>query len=411
IKARTRRSIDLKDVYWAIKLFRIKSSTPKKMSSITKRNHGIDIIRGLCILAVILLHINIRFQFTQTFIKEIFPKKLFSLLFWSGFYGVIIFFTLSGFLITSSIYKKWGKLSQIDLKTFYWYRFARIIPLLTLILLILSILHLTNVSGFVINPDKTSLARAIFAALTFHINWLEIQVGYLPANWDVLWSISIEETFYLVFPLVCLFLKKDGWFVGVLILCMTISPWARIFLFPGNELADKNHLAYLDSIALGCMAAIIANRFSVNLWTRRTLFFLGLAMAIAVLYFRGFIYRAGLTNWGLNITVLSTGVALMLLWLNKHPSMQGKQYFNWLINMGRYSYEIYLTHMFVIIFGHQLYNYFEPGDNWLIPYSLLLIVLSFYLGKLVFNSFSEPLNLWLRKKWSAKTLENSTSLP
>ncbi|MEO0339628.1 MAG: acyltransferase family protein, partial [Bacteroidota bacterium] len=140
-----------------------------------KRNAGIDVIRGLCILAVILLHINIHFQLSQSFIKDILPKKLFSLFFWSGYYGVVIFFTLSGFLITHSILKKWGSLATINVKKFYWFRAARILPLLFLVLLILSILHLAGVNGFVINPEKTTLARAIFAALTFHINWLEIQ--------------------------------------------------------------------------------------------------------------------------------------------------------------------------------------------------------------------------------------------
>ena len=148
-------------------------------------------------------------------------------------------------------------MSKIELKTFYWQRFSRIIPLLALLLIVLSILHSADVHGFVINSEQTSLSRAIFSALTFHINWLEIQVGYLPANWDILWSISIEETFYLFFPIICLFLKREWQFVIVLLLFLVVSPWARTNLYLGNELADRNHLAFLDSIALGCMTAII----------------------------------------------------------------------------------------------------------------------------------------------------------
>lgn len=165
-------------------------------------------LRGFSILFVILLHLNIHFGFSDTYLKEELPKKLFSFLFWNGFYGVIIFFTLSGYLITSSIIKKWKDLSKIELKTFYWLRFSRIMPLLVLLLIVLSILHITDVQGFVINSERTSLSRAIFSALTFHMNWLEIQVGYLPANWDILWSISIEETFYLIFPIICPLPKK-----------------------------------------------------------------------------------------------------------------------------------------------------------------------------------------------------------
>lgn len=133
----------------------------------SKRNIGINVLRGISILAVILLHLNIHFRYTGTFLKEILPKKVFTLLFWSGFYGVVIFFTLSGYLITNSILKKWNSLYKINIKTFYWSRFARIIPLLILLLFTLTILHLTNTEGFIINSDQVSLGRVIFAALTF----------------------------------------------------------------------------------------------------------------------------------------------------------------------------------------------------------------------------------------------------
>jgi peptidoglycan/LPS O-acetylase OafA/YrhL len=370
-----------------------------------KRNNKIDVIRGLCILAVILLHLNIHFGYSNTFLKELLPSKWFSLLFWSGFYGVIVFFTLSGYLITSSILKKWGKLSKIDIKTFYWLRFSRIIPALTVLLIILSILHLTNVSGFVINSEQTSLARAILSALTFHTNLLEIQVGYLPANWDILWSISIEETFYLLFPLVCLFLKREWHLVIVLIIFLIVSPWARTHLYLGNELADRNHLAYIDSIVLGCMTAIIAARFSYRKWINWLLFAVGISMIILIVFFKAFVYKNGLIDSGLNITILSIGVSLVVLCLHKKDNTEkakNRWQFNWIKNMGMYSYEIYLSHMFVIIFGAQIFQHFELGPNWLVPTSLLIILISYQLGKFIFKFFSEPLNLWLRKKWNGR---------
>ena len=112
------------------------------------RNNGIDILRGLSILSVILLHFNIRVPFSETFIGAQFPKMLYSLLFWSGFYGVCVFFVISGFLITTSALNKWGSLPNINMKQFYSMRFARIIPLLVLLLVVLSTLHLGGVSGF-----------------------------------------------------------------------------------------------------------------------------------------------------------------------------------------------------------------------------------------------------------------------
>ncbi len=369
---------------------------------IPKRNIGIDILRGLSILAVLLLHLNIHFGFSNTFLKEVLPPKLFSLLFWSGFYGVVVFFTLSGYLITNSIITKWGTLSNINIKLFYWLRFSRIIPLLVVLLLVLSILHLADIQGFVINPEQTSLARAIFSALTFHINWLEIQVGYLPANWDILWSISIEETFYLFFPIICLFMKREWQFSVVLILFLIVSPWARTQLYEGNELADKNHLAFLDSIALGCMAAIIAKKITFPSWLNRTFLIVGWLMLTLILVFRSLVYKSGLVSLGLNITILSFGVSLILLWMHeRHRSdtEKNRRIYTWLIHMGMYSYEIYLTHMFVVLLAVAVFKAFGLDENWLIPFSLLTILGSYWLGKIVFIYFSEPVNSWLRKKY------------
>ncbi len=347
---------------------------------------------------VTLLHLNIHFGLSNTFIRDILPWEIFRLLFWSGFYGVVIFFTLSGYLITNSVIKKWGSLKNISVKTFYWFRFARIMPLLLLTLTVLSILHIFKVDGFVIDADKTSLSRALIAALTFHMNWLEIKVGYLPANWDVLWSISIEETFYLSFPLICFFfLKKDWKFIFVLVICLLISPWARTHLFVGNELADKNHLAYLDAIALGCFSALVASKAIVKGNLKLFIFILGSIMVTLVLLFRGIIYKNGIVELGLDITILSVGVSLLLLFL--HNANYNLSLFKWLENFGKYSYEIYLTHMFVIIVGVKFFKYLELNDNWIIPFGLLLITLSYALGKLLFEYFSEPVNMKLRQKW------------
>lgn len=379
----------------------------KLNEKIKQRNVGIDMLRGFSILAVVLLHLNIHFGFSDSFLKAILPKKLFSVLFWSGFYGVVVFFTLSGFLITNSILKKWGDLSKIKLKTFYWLRFSRIVPLLVLLLIVLSILHITKIEGFVINPEQTSLSRAIFSALTFHINWLEIKVGYLPANWDVLWSISIEESFYLVFPILCLFLKREWQFVIVLLLFLMLSPWARTQLYLGNELADKNHLAFLDAIALGCMTAILIKKTTLSKWVNWTFLILGWSLVVLIFVFRGFVYKTGIVDLGLNITMLSLGISLILFWMHEnHSSGNEKDYkvFRWLRHMGVYSYEIYLTHMFVVIFGVQVFKDLSLDVIWLIPYSLLLIVISYVLGKTIFHKFSEPINIWLRNKWSTKDI-------
>ena len=209
-----------------------------------KHNSGIDALRGIAILSVILLHINIRIPFSETFIGSILPNSVYKILFWSGYYGVCIFFVISGFLITTSTLQKWDMLPHVSLRGFYAMRFARIAPLLIVLILVLSFLHLAQVPGFVIDPKQTSLGRTVVAALTFHINYLEMQSGYLPASWDILWSLSIEEVFYLFFPLVCIFIGKEKYFTILVIAFLILSPFARTVWYPGNELADRNYFAY-----------------------------------------------------------------------------------------------------------------------------------------------------------------------
>ncbi|WP_394750382.1 acyltransferase family protein [Spongiimicrobium salis] len=366
------------------------------------RNIGVDVLRGMAILMVILLHLNLKVPFKETYLGALLPKKWYSLFFWSGFYGVAMFFVISGYLITNSAIQKWGNLPKMSIKHFYLMRFARIIPLLTGLLLVLSILHLSGVPGFILNPEKTSLIRALFAALTFHFNWLEIQVGYLPANWDILWSLSIEEVFYLFFPVLCIFCRKEWHFVVLVSIFFIVSPWARTQLFPGNELGDRNHLAYIDAIAIGCMTALLAHRVKIPKKIGVGLLTVGWIFITFILFFRRTTYQWGLTKNGLYITVLAIGVGLVLLWMHsRHQSKKQVHYpiFRWLEHLGKHSYEIYLTHMFVIISLVALFKSWDLSQFWITPLYLLTIVFSLLLGKAIARYFTNPINRWLRKKW------------
>ena len=123
------------------------------------------------------------------------PAQLVSSLVWNGQQGVQIFFAVSGFLITATSLRRWGAPAQVSVAEFYQLRFARIAPLLLSLLAILSLLHFAGVTHFVVSPKTGGLGRALVAALTFHVNLLEATRGYLPGSWDILWSLSVEETF------------------------------------------------------------------------------------------------------------------------------------------------------------------------------------------------------------------------
>ena len=109
-----------------------------------------------------------------------------------------------------------------------------------------------------INPAHTTLPRALLAAATFHINWLESQRGYLPPNWDVLWSLSVEEVFYLFFPLICVLTRARAPLITLLMAFVAVGPFARTVLTHNELWADYGYLSCMDAIALGCLAAMIA---------------------------------------------------------------------------------------------------------------------------------------------------------
>ncbi len=195
-----------------------------------QRSAGIDVLRGICVLLVTLHHIHLRFKLNKFGVGGLLPEPVARVLFWSGYFAVITFFVISGFLITSVSLRRWASLDRLSLRQFYWLRFARIVPCLALIVVVLSVLHLSHANGFVIPPERAFLGRAVLAALTFHVNWLEGDRGYLPGSWDVLWSLSVEEVFYLSFPVLCLLLRDVRWVLAPLLALIIIGPFNRTAL-------------------------------------------------------------------------------------------------------------------------------------------------------------------------------------
>ncbi len=335
-----------------------------------RRVDGIDALRGFSILAVLLLHV-------RHYLSASAPKFAEPAIFWNGYNGVIVFFGVSGFLITTTCLRRWGSLRAVPPLAFYRLRFARIVPCLLGVLFLSSALHLLRVPAFRIT--NTSLPRALFAAGTFHLNWLEAKVGYLPGNWDVLWSLSIEETFYLFFPLLCRSLGQA--IVPILLSFIVIGPFARV-AFSENEIwADKSWLSCLDAISIGCLAALLAQRVRL----RPLLPLLaGAALVLLVMVFRTQTGRLGLYRSGLDVTALALGAALLSIAFAQRDAATSAVLAP-LRFCGRNSYEIYLTHMFVI-FGCA-----AAQVPW--PFAIALCVAA---GALVARFYSEPLNRALR---------------
>jgi peptidoglycan/LPS O-acetylase OafA/YrhL len=184
-------------------------------------------------------------------------KPFLAALVWNGQFGVQIFFAVSGFLITSTALRRWGTLSNVSLRDFYLLRVARIAPMLLALLAVMTALHYANISPFVVSKENGGIDGTLLAALTLRINVLQAHRGWLPANWGILWSLSVEEMFYLFFPLVARFFSRQNLFPSVLLCFVAMGPFARTIFARGNEIwSEQSYLGGMDAIALGCLTAL-----------------------------------------------------------------------------------------------------------------------------------------------------------
>ncbi len=372
----------------------------------TPRFDGVDMLRGISILAVVLLHTAIRMNSVGFSLKTIMPPWLFHLLFRNGNNGVTVFFAISGFLITLTSLRRFGSLAKMQPGRFYRIRFARIAPLLLLILAILSVLHLLQANGFHIPPQKATLPRALMAALSFHLNWLEAVRGYLPANWDVLWSLSVEEMFYLFFPLICILLFRfylgTTLLVGVLFIFVLMGPFARVVWTTNPIWQEKSYLGGMDGIALGCLSALLTDRLlrreggqwrSYLLASLIPLEIIGASMMLLIAVWPPWHWMNWIGRSGLDGTVLALGTCFVIVATVLRGTV-GSQLTAPIRWFGRHSYEVYMTHEFVVVWGALLHAKLRGGPLSLWVIGILLV--SAPVGALVARYFSEPLNLKLR---------------
>jgi peptidoglycan/LPS O-acetylase OafA/YrhL len=320
-------------------------------------------------------------------------------LFWSGYYGVRVFFVISGFLIAGWSLKRWNSLEKISLRQFYAMRFARIIPCLVALLALLAILDRVGAPRFVMNPQRASLPRALLAALTFHVNWLEAAKGYLPAAWDVLWSLSVEEVFYLFFPLLGRWLRKEL-LIFLLAGLVVAGPFARTLTH--NEIwADYGYLACMDGIALGCLAAIVAAKIRFGDKANLAMRISGAALCIFIVIFRSWQARLGLYKSGLDVPILGLGTALLVIAFQQRFEAKvtaGHWPTSPLRWFGRNSYEVYLTHMLVIWPTVGIFYHTNQPLNSAPLWFIAATILSGVLGYIVARFYSEPVNMVFRAK-------------
>jgi peptidoglycan/LPS O-acetylase OafA/YrhL len=374
----------------------------------SSRLAGVDVLRGISVLLVVLHHINLRFLLNDLPVGRALPARAGQVLFWSGYYAVIAFFVISGFLITGLSLRRWGSLGGVRIGSFYRMRFARIAPCLVLLLLILSALHLAGLTDFAIRPERSSLGRALAAALTFHVNWLEGHHGYLPPGWDVLWSLSVEETFYMVFPLAAVLLRSERSFLLVLTALVILGPVNRTLLGESDPWRDYAYLSCTDAIAFGCIAALVAHRRLLGARGLNLALAAGSSISILTIVLCNEDAHTGLARFGLNVTALELGVALMVTafgsGVGNAAMATGTR---WLQVIGRCSYEIYLFHMLIVLGLIAIVRQTQPARGTYPLWYGAMLGGSLLLGYLIARSYSEPLNRRLRSASALVTTERA----
>lgn len=272
-----------------------------------------------------------------------------------GMFGVTVFFFLSGFLITTLMRREFELSGSVSLRNFYIRRTLRIFPPLYLTIAFIFTLVITHaVSEHV---DRGSF----LASSTFITNYWIIFKGLRNSGLGSLWSLAVEEHFYLLFPFLFILMnrlalsyKSQGRLLSGL--CLLFLAWRLLLVFLFPDISTPYLLyasdARMDSILFGCILALTANPaldrgiYPSKLWTA-----LGLLLLLVSFCIRNNAYR-------ITLHYTLQGLALMPIFI--FAICCSKSWCRWLNGkvprfIGSLSYTTYLVHTILlrVLFGHE----------------------------------------------------------
>jgi peptidoglycan/LPS O-acetylase OafA/YrhL len=331
----------------------------------------LDTLRGIAVLSVVFFH-AFGFEYGVKGLTGI-PKYLVAATL-PGWVGVNLFFVLSGFLITGILIDTRSR--EDYYRRFYLRRALRILPIYYGVLLLLAIF---SRAGIIARPASWAFLGLSFIYLANVTNLFGVTMQY-----GVLWSLAVEEHFYLLWPTVARFFSRRG-LTLVAALIFVGCPVLRAFYFlRGYDSGDGYTWLCADGLALGALLAIAARG-----WFRARVQFVRLAMGTLLISLVTFavgapfgIFRASRI---LGFTLRDTGLNLFFFGLISTTLVLGTSRWKWAVNhrslqfLGEISYGVYLIHMLVFDVVDRAYSLVAPGLV-ATPGKFSLIALRFCVG-------------------------------
>jgi peptidoglycan/LPS O-acetylase OafA/YrhL len=298
------------------------------------RRPCLDGVRGLAILLVLACHVP-------------------SLPLQGGFIGVDLFFVLSGFLITTLLLEEWGATGDISLRAFYARRALRLLPALVAMLAVVVLISELREPP----PAAAAMRRSALMTLLYSANWFLAMREYPRLELSATWSLSVEEQFYVAWPLLLLALLRLGCsrraMVGVTAALLLGSAAARVVLLERGATPERLFFG-TDTHADGLLAGALTGMLFTWGAAPKTpgairALDLGAVAALtlmAVLVAFGWQSDAPMVRFG--YPALNLGAAVLIASLLSSPALRRPFEFGPLVWVGRLSYGVYLWHIGVI---------------------------------------------------------------
>ena len=320
-----------------------------------------------------------------------------------GSLGVNLFFVLSGFLITYLLFEELEQKSRINIKNFYIRRILRIWPVYFVVVLVF-VFMLPYFIGALQKEYTDITPISIFRYLFFMVNFDHIAHG-ISFRWaSVLWSVSVEEQFYLFWPLVLTLFSKRSW---LFVFCsLGLGSYLFRFLnFESYRIVNYHTLSIIGDLAIGAIGAYLGfyhrkalSRFIAFKEAKLLCIYI---VGIIILIFRNDIFTNQFTIPLIGL-LGSLFFCFIILEQNYNPFSLFKMKRNQrLSSIGKYTYGLYCYHFIAIFVLNYVRKALELNPQKLAIFvflSLGALMLSFVMAYLSYKFLETPF-LKLKEKF------------